>query len=746
VAFTVEQVRASLESGKADRIVTMISRLVDDVPAQDLPAMLAQAAQNADPDVLGYYLLPNLPLHEGGFFASMTELAARAGVEEGFRRVLLDHLDATASGRRDRDDYWRVLRRIASDEVQATRLRMQAIRYLARDDSSETRDLIVTLLEGTDWSITDAAAHALLTQRRSEPTTWTRALSRLMDKALASPQDAFAAQSVIRALAEPGAPSASSALEALALQAETPEERANVLGGVGPRLPAGALKALIERSAEHPNVVADDALRGLLIGDPTLFQVLYERGHHREYLHALHLVSGRPPETETDRLLALCDSDDRDLARLSKGVAARLPEAAVRDSRLTVPGAGVMPLGEVLAKLRDRSAEMPHGQVTVRDGFSTGFHVGDALYRDLITRISHEHWHAGICLGFSPDSSAEGYLRGINAAGEWYVGTGVFDCIRHFGASRSFVDPSVDVASGMQELRDDPSRGFLVKFAEDHSGHPFHGARGVADLPASQRWAIAGTAMEFAGKDIWWTWVDMLDYKGRSWDGTLTDIDETRCDGLVEYSYERNGVRVCGGSDGNRWNIAHEGKEYVENHNDFHNAAYQRGELCPRIQAGDQGDEWHRGAADTALVQYDASIPAVVDFIVLDAFWSFAPSIRFRVLTETYETAFVRLTVSKDGGPFYFVRTEDPYNSRPPSSLVGDWRFLEVRANTDEQLLAWWTGATVEGPNYHGQAGTFEFRIVAIDNGGNVSPLLSTAALIRPRADISPAVSLLLDG
>lgn len=304
---------------------------------------------------------------------------------------------------------------------------------------------------------------------------------------------------------------------------------------------------------------------------------------------------------------------------------------------------------------------------------------------------------------------------------------GVVDTIDYFSASRSFDPADVNVAVVMQELQEH----FLKAFAEGHQTHPFHGSRSSPNITPNQRQAIAATANGLYGIDIWWTWEDMLDYNDWSWNGEPESIDETRCDGVVEYCYERNNVHVCGGKNGNRWNIASPSTNNVENHNDFHNGDYNQGELCPRIQAGDQGN-------DTTFVQLPANPPAVSHFDIKAFSLQGAPTISFTILSDMYEYVYLRITVSKDGNSPKYIFTENPDGSVGHEDLSDYWKVKKVYTN--KQYVLFWAGKTEDGPDYYGRNGIFNFRIVAIDAGGNVSeqqsidihiewPLYSSAAI-----------------
>ncbi len=75
--------------------------------------------------------------------------------------------------------------------------------------------------------------------------------------------------------------------------------------------------------------------------------------------------------------------------------------------------------------------------------------------------------------------------------------------------------------------------------------------------------------------------------ESRPWNGYIHDIDDSRCDSFTEFGYEKNGVHVSRGC----INITSPGDYYLDMHNNFHNNAYQQGELCPKIQAGELGND-----------------------------------------------------------------------------------------------------------------------------------------------------------
>ncbi len=177
---------------------------------------------------------------------------------------------------------------------------------------------------------------------------------------------------------------------------------------------------------------------------------------------------------------------------------------------------------------------------------------------------------------------------------------------------------------------------------------------------------------------------------------------------------------------------------------------YDTNELFLRINDDTPGNG--RGAFTCQVRVWGASL-AIPDFqafnFILAGWLPLPPSVWFRVHSSTHPRALVTLTVSRDGGPFYVVRSENPYSS-PPSQE--DWENREVHTNTPDQLYLFWLGGTMGGPNYRNRNGTYEFRIRATDIGGGVSDELSTKVFIewhgsritcinkKPRRDTTRAI------
>ena len=87
----------------------------------------------------------------------------------------------------------------------------------------------------------------------------------------------------------------------------------------------------------------------------------------------------------------------------------------------------------------------------------------------------------------------------------------------------------------------------------------------------TDRRSIVGTAIQLRDADIGFEVNDALDYKGLSFDGSVDDINNIRCDGVVEYCYERDppGLCVWGRYPGFPGNCDISDDRYVDEHNNM---------------------------------------------------------------------------------------------------------------------------------------------------------------------------------
>jgi hypothetical protein len=698
----------SFATSNAER-VELLAGLARASAPEEFARTLAALALDLPADVLGYSILPAVSdwlAREDGQVAALS-LAEGRDTPATLRLALLDFLDAIARRKERADALWPTFRIIAADREAPAEVRAKATRLLHRDDSPATADLLGDLAGDRVVLVADEAYLAAARAGRSVSRDRQRALS----------------TAVLRAFVESGD---AAAVRRAADAVSTNDERLRILGAAGTLLESAQLAEIVSATATRPDVAGVAAVRGFFGPRPDQLARLYDEGHVDSFVDAVILLAGGFDTTTRERLIEVAGGDDRPRA----GEALSLLDPDVLPDHLrqirangqvfTPEGASHFLDQNRLSPLNPEDASRPKGSPFTGDGwpFSTGFHLGDALYRDTI--VPGPHWHTGIYEGFVPGqpTGSDGTLWLINADG-----LGFSEAIAPISAHRTLGSASTDVTIQMAKLRLD----FIEAFQEGFD-RTFHGSRSAPGITAAQRANIANTAAALQDHNIWWTWVDQLDCKWFGWDGTIDDIDETRCDGVVEYSYEANGVRVCGGTDPSLFDISAPDRANLENHNNFHNGAYTSGELCPRIQAGDKGDAAHAPANDTTFIQTTATPPALADVDAFGKIVILAPSIWFRVVAPAYQYVYVRVTVSLGSGPPHFIVTEDPYGNT--STLLGEWRFHTVPANTTSRLYAFWLGKTSDGTDFAGQDGTYTFRFLAIDRGGNVSALTSRTVSI----------------
>ena len=129
-------------------------------------------------------------------------------------------------------------------------------------------------------------------------------------------------------------------------------------------------------------------------------------------------------------------------------------------------------------------------------------------------------------------------------------------------------------------------------------------------LTEEERNAIIRTAEQLRDRSdpIHYTVWGQLDGEWDEWDGTIDDIDNLRCDGLVEVAYEMNEIDVWGKNQTN-YSIV----DYTDEHNNAPSPGFEPDpnvEVCPVVQ---------RGGYDTEEDQYTklrASVPEPPDIII----------------------------------------------------------------------------------------------------------------------------------
>lgn len=120
----------------------------------------------------------------------------------------------------------------------------------------------------------------------------------------------------------------------------------------------------------------------------------------------------------------------------------------------------------------------------------------------------------------------------------------------------------IDSRGTLREIQSTGNSVVDTDFAESTKNNgTYYGAYTLSNLTLSfeNRKAIVATARQLVDAAVPYTAWNAIDPKSgsQSFTGEISDIDNIRCDGVVEYSYEKNGFRVWSSSDyPNDWSIA----------------------------------------------------------------------------------------------------------------------------------------------------------------------------------------------
>lgn len=222
--------------------------------------------------------------------------------------------------------------------------------------------------------------------------------------------------------------------------------------------------------------------------------------------------------------------------------------------------------------------------------------LGDIQYRRIYGGGSEGEWHSEVLNGITFPSGDTPTVVGYPSVGCQDVVFG--DCLADATKAKTYTLKPINFSLPSHELWDsiEASQAAFSDVWGSEDNQRYRGTRTPRDTtlsPATRR-AIVNTAAAVASDNIDYTWADMLEnewtvhwygYVDQDWNGTVGDIDEIRCDGVPEYAYERNNVRVWG-SDSN-WDMAHGSDHNLNQHNElWEHSSYDYGELSPVIQAG----------------------------------------------------------------------------------------------------------------------------------------------------------------
>ncbi len=313
---------------------------------------------------------------------------------------------------------------------------------------------------------------------------------------------------------------------------------------------------------------------------------------------------------------------------------------------------------------------------------------GDAIYKKLNIPFAVD-FHAGLFNEFVYDKK-DGKLT-VTGVTEESNGEKTLQ-------RRMKVVPSENGISLYQSSRDlvaDLARA-QWKFAEEWGRYNKTGWRG-SRTPKDQyvgfheRKNIVGTARELTSDNsIGYTFLEMIEPKA-VWNGDPQSVSAMRCDGVVELSYEHNGIKVWGEGDytnaGALWNVGNAGHKYPIHHNDTWDAwGFDLGEVSPMIQAGCGGNG---DGERTSLRSHAYHKPPQT------------------YLGVGYRSLYASVYDPESEAVYYMVQKR--------SLPRGGWH----------DVIPWRRAATYEGfaSDYIYQSGveSHQFRLVAVDQGGNVA-------------------------
>ncbi len=705
-----------------------ISSAVDSMSIDDLCDELLHLGQQFKGEALGYLLYPlirdRLEREEDAFLEALSSISDDRATRE-YQLVMLDLLDKIARNKQNTpewDNYIDSLLNIIEQPSIHEDVKAKAIRCLARANTAKVEASLKDVLSVGNQVLVNAAAHVLGTWIRKDKPFDADLLVELVAFTRSNHEDALKSPSVMRTLAIANKKVTDNALAELAGAITNHGQRDAMLAAIGTLIDPDLLSNQLELLFDEPTEEGLLALKGIAVERPQILRLLADTEQSKALISCLFLSP------------YIASAGDYSRFRRQFSNYPEIQAVEAREVTVYEPGIELPELPSQIAKALEEISEEPETKYTVTSqGYSTGFQVGDAIYKWLSPETCWlgNHWHAGLFAGFRQSYflSSSYIFQGIHVNKLW-------NAVESFSVSSIFNSANVDLEQSLRNMK----QNLLNKF-EVEEGVPFEGARTARNISVDTRHKIVDTASAMIGKDIWWTFVDQLDYCDWDWDGTIDDIDELRCDGLVEYVYEKNGVRVCGGSDPEKWNVSHPGTSWPENHNTFHGYGcnpddYERGDLCPRIQAGNIGD-------DSSFYMPRKREPKISDFKVIAS--RFGCWITFAVDAPYSRDVYVRLLIQKEGTrDRYFLKSVSSHEQYGGNGNLfeGTWCLKKINLQAcSSRVSTIWAGATVVtpatkitlpflnrmitpeslGPDYQGVPGTYEFKLQCIDEGGNVS-------------------------
>ncbi len=678
-----------------------VKNMIAKIPIKELIAAVQEATQDIPLYLRGYVIIELMQmsdLDDNVLIDSIQRYLSQPCQDADFGYILLDILFSRAS--RDQQQAKQILKtldKVANSEHQPSVLRAMALRPLGGQPAANVLPVLKTFAGSDDPILVNAAAHLIADWQSQDQSVPKEVVSQILKYTSYKKVDALRSPGILRVLTQLKKHSdADAIMTRLISSIHSPDDRAQLLGAVGNDLDIKHLACLMDQTLDEGDDLSEEILASIFTQKSTRLTALYDAKQYPQYLYGLRLVPQKIREAEQERSQKLLEP----LGMLPTKEFLELPVAIKRN--------GAFPV--------QRSKQMNE----IEPEYPIGFHKADAIYTDLLAAeqffFIQNHWHTCLYAGFRVTKDGSGRLWGRIYGVEATVTTDNNNQrIHYFNVS---ISPDEDVVSfNSPTASAQAASSALRKRFEDRYETKLQGVRRLPNMNAQLAEWIISTAIGLYGRDIRYTWMDMLRHKWWSkdgWTGNAGQIWETRCDGVIEYCYEKNGQIVCSGKDRRLDNITKEGIRYLDNHNNFHEGFYQKGELCPRIQAGhsDPSDMHVDIPANTTnfIVGEDPSPPKVTQFSISPPLGTSPVKIHFNIKTERYDTVYVRLTVTKDGKTYF----------------VDDTTRWERWAANQHHILEWY-GEVGDGTNYleAGEHGLYEFRLVAIDLGGNVSTLIS---------------------
>lgn len=373
---------------------------------------------------------------------------------------------------------------------------------------------------------------------------------------------------------------------------------------------------------------------------------------------------------------------------------------------------------------------------THADHNRTTIEMGDAIYNNggsypFCAGQQSYHWHAGIFCGFN-------IVQGV----------AIFQGAEHGpdDAQRIFTG-SYQIESDLGLVVNAFNDCFENKFAEENDISYAGAFSPNYYLSPTEREDIVIQAKEFVlYSEIDWYWGSLIDPVDHwfedgaiwyeDWQGTLADIEDARCDAIVEWAYEKNNHRVWANDNEpeDLWNVTLPGNDYVDAHGNVHLCGFSYGyEMCPRSQSEHMED--HCGG-NTTMQDTKENLPFISRVIFQDGQLVPQENGNFRVLN---------VTGAPGGGEHDYVTIDAFLGDKESLCLYlllqvrlkgkGEWEtafFYDKQdlwhySSSKQYQYAWllkdWDGKTKEGSDYNFatiyDADSFEYRFTVIDRGGN---------------------------